>query len=113
MNAIVHPAVRLAFKKWAEAQKSNIVFNEAAIIFEIGINKNYDHVVLVTAPKELKIKRIQKRDQSTIEQIESRMKNQWTDEEKAKLTNFVINNDQNSMLVPQIVKVLSDLKIKS
>jgi dephospho-CoA kinase len=109
MNGIVHPAVRLAFKEWATGQKSKIVFNEAAIIFETGIYKNYKHVVLVTAPKDLKIKRITKRDQSTIEQIENRMKNQWTDQKKAEFTNLTINNDEQSMLIPQIVDVLNKL----
>ena len=109
MNGIVHPAVRLAFKEWATGQKSKIVFNEAAIIFETGIYKNYKHVVLVTAPKDLKIKRITKRDQSTIEQIENRMKNQWTDQKKAEFTNLTINNYEQSMLIPQIVDVLNKL----
>ena len=103
MNAIVHPAVRLAFKDWANLQNSDIVFNEAAIIFEIGIMSNYDQVVLVTAPKYLKVERLQKRDQSTIDQIEVRMNNQWSDDKKKKMTNIVINNDEKSMLIPHIL----------
>ena len=111
MNAIVHPAVRLAFKDWANLQNSDIVFNEAAIIFEIGIMSNYDQVVLVTAPKYLKVERLQKRDQSTIDQIEVRMNNQWSDDKKKKMTDIVINNDEKSMLIPQIVDVLDRLKV--
>ena len=109
MNSIVHPAVRQYFKIWTEKQKSKIVFNEAAIIFEIGIAKNYDDVILVTASKDTKIKRIQKRDKSSIQDIEKRMNNQWTDEQKKKLTEFVIDNDKNVMLLPQIDSILNKI----
>lgn len=109
MNQIVHPAVRSSFLEWTTQQSSEIVFNEAAIIFETGIYKNYDHVILVTAPKDTKLKRIQKRDQSTISDIEKRMNNQWSDEKKIPLASFVINNDDNEMLLPQITEIIKKL----
>ena len=84
MNGIVHPVVKKYFKVWVDKQKSTIVFNEAAIIFEIGNDKNYDKVILIKASKEAKIKRIQKRDNSSIIDIEKRMNNQWSDERKTK-----------------------------
>ena len=109
MNAIVHPAVRTYFDNWVKNQKASIVFNEAAIIFEIGNDKYYDNVILVAASKETKIKRIQKRDNSSKEDIEKRMKNQWSDDRKIKLADFIINNDNNVMLLPQLNKVLDKL----
>jgi dephospho-CoA kinase len=109
MNQIVHPAVRSAFKEWTNQQTSRIVFNEAAIIFETGIYKNYDHVILVTAQKETKIKRIKKRDNSTIQEIEKRMKSQWSDKQKKPLASFIINNDDHIMLLPQINKIVEQL----
>lgn len=110
MNQIVHPAVRAAFKDWTARQSSDIVFNEAAIIFETGIYKNYDHVVLVTAPKDTKLKRIQKRDNASIEDIEKRMNAQWSDEQKKSLASFIINNDNNVMLLPQINKIITQIE---
>lgn len=110
MNQIVHPAVRNAFKDWTNKQTSTIVFNEAAIIFETGIYKNYDHVILVTAPIETKIKRVQKRDSASIEDIEKRMKAQWPDEQKSPLASFIINNDDNVMLLPQINKIIAQIE---
>jgi len=109
MNAIVHPAVRRHFNKWVTQQESNIVFNEAAIIFEIGNAKHYDAVVLVKASKETKIKRIQKRDDSSPKDIEKRMNNQWSDERKSELADFSIDNNENVMLLPQINEILNKL----
>ena len=109
MNSIVHPAVKTYFNDWVAKQKSEIVFNEAAIIFEIGNDKNYDAVVLIKGSKEIKIKRIQKRDNSSIIDIEKRMNTQWSDERKSKLADYCIDNNDNIMLLPQIVNVISSL----
>jgi len=109
INEIVHPAVRRHFNKWVTQQESNIVFNEAAIIFEIGNAEHYDSVVLVKASEETKIKRIQKRDNSSLKDIEKRMNNQWSDEKKTKLADFSIDNDDNVMLLPQINEILNRL----
>ena len=109
MNQIVHPAVRAAFKDWTNQQTSTIVFNEAAIIFETGIYKNYDHVVLVTASKNTKLNRIQKRDNASVEDIEKRINAQWPDEQKTPLTSFTINNDDDVMLLPQINGILEKI----
>lgn len=109
MNQIVHPAVRTAFNIWTEQQTSKIVFNEAAILFETGIYKNYNHVVLVTAPKDTKLKRIQKRDNSSSEDIEKRMNAQWSDEQKIPLADFVIDNNDGVMLLPQINDTIKQL----
>ncbi len=109
MNGIVHPVVKKYFKVWVDKQKSTIVFNEAAIIFEIGNDKNYDKVILIKASKEAKIKRIQKRDNSSIIDIEQRMNNQWSDERKTKLADYVINNDVHVMLLPQINEIINNI----
>lgn len=109
MNAIVHPVVRQCFIDWANLQNSTIVFNEAAIIFESGIQKNYDSTLLITASENTKIKRIQLRDKSTIIEIQKRMNNQWSDERKIELADFVIVNDDDVMLLPQIIYFIEGL----
>jgi dephospho-CoA kinase len=106
VNQIVHPRVRLAFEVWTSEQKSPIVFNEAAILFETGMYKKYDKTILVCAPKSIKIKRVINRDGLSEEAIRARMNNQWTDEEKIKLTDFVIVNDDELPLLPQIDRVV-------
>lgn len=92
MNAIVHPKVGQHFKKWVSKQNSKYVIKEAAILFENGSYKDYDYIITVTAPTDLKINRLLKRDQTTENKISSIMKNQWSDEEKIKRSHFVIEN---------------------
>lgn len=92
MNAIVHPKVKVHFKKWALKQKSPYVIKEAAILFENGGYKDCDVIITVTAPKKIRMERLLKRDTTTVEKIEAIMQNQWTDEAKAKLSHYVIEN---------------------
>ena len=92
LNAIIHPAVALDFKDWQKEQDADYVIYEAAILFETGSNKNCNYTILVTAPKETRITRLQKRDDSSLAEIEARMANQWPDSRKRELANFEIIN---------------------
>ena len=103
MNSIVHPAVRLAFENWATTQKSRIVFNEAAILFEMGAYKNFDSTILVTSPASLKIKRIIARDNCTEQEARLRIQNQWADDKKIKLADYILNNNEKEPLLQQIL----------
>lgn len=106
LNEIVHPAVRKAFDNWKKEQSAPLVFNEAAILFETGTYKNYDYNILVTAPQETRIQRVQDRDNISKDQVLERMNNQWPDDKKRKLCDFEIINDGNTLLVPQVEKVI-------
>ena len=92
MNAIIHPKVASHFKRWIKKQNAPYVIKEAAILFENGSYKQCDLIITVTASKALKIDRLLKRDNTTMEKIEAIMKNQWSDEEKVKRSHFVIAN---------------------
>ena len=94
LNAIIHPEVAIHFKNWViENQNFPIVIKEAAILFESGSYKDCDKIILVTAPKEVRIQRVIKRDNLSREEIESRIANQWSEEKKEKLSDFIINNE--------------------
>ena len=93
LNRIVHPAVTAHFERWKGAQKTSYIIYEAAILFEKGGYKKCDFTILVVADRETKINRLQKRDASEISEIEARMNNQWPDEKKLKLADFVIQNE--------------------
>ncbi|MCB9223545.1 MAG: dephospho-CoA kinase [Crocinitomicaceae bacterium] len=110
MNNIVHPLVRKRFNQWALRSESPIVFNEAAILFETGAFKNFDYTILVTAPVDIKIKRTMQRDGVSKEEVIARMNAQWPDEQKIPLASFVIINDETTPLLPQIVKILDQIK---
>lgn len=92
LNRIVHPLVRKSFRSWARKQKYPYVIQEAAIIFENENQDFYDKIVLVTAPKEVRLERILKRDGSQREKVLERMDNQWPDSKKIPLADFVVNN---------------------
>lgn len=92
LNAIVHPAVGKNFDHWKEDQPTGYVVYEAAILFEKGGYRKCDKNLLITAPRQVRIRRIISRDQATPAEIEARMNNQWPDEKKAELADFIINN---------------------
>lgn len=113
LNAIVHPAVKEDFKLWLQEHKNyQYVVYEAAILFESGRYKDFDVIITVTAPEETRIERVIKRDNTTREQVLSRMKMQWNDEKRISLSNFVINNSNLKIAREEVVKILKILNIK-
>ncbi|MBK6953311.1 MAG: dephospho-CoA kinase [Crocinitomicaceae bacterium] len=110
LNQIVHPAVRKQFADWSQVQNSKFVFNEAAILFESGSYKNFSKTILVTSPTELRIERLLKRDQTSVEQIKARMANQWSDDQKIPLADFIVVNDEKVLIIPQVLEILKKLK---
>jgi len=113
LNEIVHPAVASHFEKWVKNHENHrFVIKEAAILFETGGHKFCDKTILVTAPKEVRIARVMKRDQTDKEQILKRMQHQWDDDKKASLADFIINNTDSCDLfniVSNIIKTLNNL----
>lgn len=105
LNSLVHPAVFRAFDTWINQQKSLYVIKEAAVLFESGSYKDCDFTILVTSPKSLKISRVIKRDAVTEADVLKRMDKQLSDEEKEKLADFVIANDEKQLLIPQVLEL--------
>ncbi|WP_343617751.1 dephospho-CoA kinase [Flavobacterium sp.] len=113
LNSIVHPAVKKDFESWLlEHQSYEYVIYEAAILFESGRYKECDYIITVTAPEEIRIERVLKRDNTTRENVINRMKMQWNDEKRISLSNFVINNSNLKIAREEVVEILKILKIK-
>jgi len=93
MNAIVHPKVAAHFKRWVKKQTAPYVIKEAAILFENGSYLQCDAVILVVANEEDRIQRVVKRDNSSIQKVKAIIDNQWSDERKIVLSQFVIHNN--------------------
>lgn len=94
MNAIVHPKVGAHFKKWIEKQNSIYILKEVAIIFENNLEAQYDYIITVVADESSRIERVIKRDNVTKAEVLAIIKNQLSDKEKIKRSDFVIyNND--------------------
>jgi len=105
-NAIVHPAVIDDANKWMRKhQNADYVIKEAALLFEANTYKDLDYIICVTAPTEKRIERIKQRDHLSDSEIQARMKNQWPEEEKVKLSDFVIYNNGDSPLIPQVMEI--------
>lgn len=110
LNSIVHPAVRNAFDDWCKDQQSPYVLHEAAILFESGFYKLMDKTIAVAAVESERVQRVMKRDNTSEQQVRQRISNQWTDEQRVKLADFVISNNDNELIIPQIVEI--DKKIR-
>ena len=110
LNAIVHPAVARAFEVWQQAQKAPYVIKEAAILIETGGHEQCDHVILVSAPQEVRMERVLARDGVTKEAVQARMDKQWSEDEKAKFASFKVVNDGQTPLIPQVRAIHEQLK---
>ena len=111
VNQIIHPAVRATFHKWAEIQDSPYIIHEAAILFESEFYKMMDFTILVTAPEEIRIERVMKRDGTDTKKIRERMEKQWPDSEKRKLASIELVNDDKNLIIPQIIKIDENLRL--
>lgn len=105
LNALVHPRVAVDYKQWVEEHEGNkYVLKEAALLFESGSYKELDKIILVTAPKEIRIERVLARDNHrTKEDVEKIIQNQISEEEKEAKANFIIRNNESELIVPQVV----------
>jgi dephospho-CoA kinase len=103
LNQIVHPKVRQDFEDWVLVQNAPFVIKEAAIMSRNG---GLDKIIVVNSPKDLRIKRLLKRDTHRDKsEIEKVISNQKTEKEFLEMADFVINNDENSLLIPQVLEI--------
>lgn len=105
VNAIIHPKVAQHFKRWMKKQTSPYCIKEAAILFENGGYLQCDYTILVTAPEDVRIARVQERDNVTKKQVLARMKNQWPDSVKIPLANYVIVNTDIELTKQEVKKL--------
>lgn len=112
LNDIVHPAVQLDFENFvAENQSQALIFKESAVLFESGSYKNCDATLLITAPLEERIRRVMKRDTITEEDVLNRMKNQMSDDDKAKMATYIVENNIVTEAFKSIDEILSKILI--
>lgn len=106
-NSIIHPALAERFSKWCqERDHEAFVAIDAAVLFEAGFERLVDTVITVYAPKEIRVKRVLKREHIETEQVEARMLSQMPEEEKIKRANHVIYNDGRHSLIQQVADFL-------
>lgn len=107
LNELVHPRVAKDYQEWvAEHAGYGYVVKEAALLFESGSYKQLDHVILVVAPEEMRIERVVRRDPGrSPDQVREIIAQQLSDEEKMKLADTVVLNDESRLVIPQVVEL--------
>ncbi len=106
LNNLLHPLVEKDFSDWCETHKHQpYILHEAAILFESGFDRLFDATVLVVAPLETCIQRVMNRDSISKEHVLERIENQWPQEKKLLLAQYVVTNDENMMVIPQVLRI--------
>ena len=110
INGIIHPRVKEDFRQWLRRRATcSMACIESAILIEAGFAGEVDVVVMVYAPEEIRVQRAMKRDASSRELIEKRIRSQMSDEEKRGQADFVIVNDGETPLIPQVLALITFL----
>ena len=111
LNNLVHPHTIRDFEMWAEKQSGfPYIVKEAALLYEADADKSVDRVIVVYAPEALRMERVLKRDPSrTASGIRAIMAKQMSEEEKMKRADFVVRNDESTLVIPQVVKIHNHL----
>jgi dephospho-CoA kinase len=107
LNAIVHPQVAKDFEAWTTSYvEEKYVLKEAALLFESGSYTSLDRIIVVSAPEQIRINRIRQRDTSrSIGQIHAIISRQMPEEEKLKMADDIILNDEKTMVIPQVLQI--------
>lgn len=113
LNALVHPATIRAGEEWADRQSSPYTIKEAALFFESGSAEGMDYIIGVYAPQHIRINRVMQRDGVSREEVLDRMKRQIQEEIKMRLCDFVIVNDDQRLLIPQVLELHHQFIIES
>ncbi len=108
-NALIHPAVADNFRQWYAGQDAPYVIREAAILFESGSYKDCQQIVVVTAPREMRIQRVMERNALAREEVLARMNRQWPEERKLERADFVVQNDHSQSLIKQVLRIHENL----
>ena len=111
LNQIIHPAVKIHFENWVNAQNAEFVFKETALLFELKLNESCYQSILVTADENIRIKRVMDRDGRTYREVKEIIDKQMPEAEKVKLADFVIQNNTDLESLKEFThQVLDELK---
>lgn len=105
LNSLVHPPTIRDAAEWFNRQKAAYVIKEAALLFESGSVAGLDYVIGVSAPIHLRIKRVMDRDQVTRQAVQNRLSKQINETVKMRLCDFIITNNEQEMVLPQVLSL--------
>ena len=114
LESILYPILSKRFEDWKQEKNAfPYLIKEAAVMIEKGSYKDLDKIILITAPEELRIERVMKRNDVEREFVLSRIRNQWSDEKKSKFSDFIIRNDESASLLKQVIDLHQRLLIQA
>jgi dephospho-CoA kinase len=113
LNSIVHPATKKDGEAWMQQQTSPYAIHEAALIFEAKVSERLDQVVGVSSPIELRIKRAMERDKVSSDEVLKRMEQQLDEDLKMSKCDFILVNDEQQLLIPQVLDLHEKLIVLS
>jgi dephospho-CoA kinase len=105
LNQLVHPLTILDAENWMKTQTTPYVIKEAALLFETGSASGLDYIIGVNAPLHQRIKRVMDRDGATREEVLNRLNRQISEDIKMKLCDFLITNNEQELLIPQVLEL--------
>ena len=109
LNSFVHPATIADAQQWFAQQKAPYVIKEAALLFESGTAEGLDKIIGVQAPETIRLKRVMDRDGVAAEEVKRRMNNQIEETIKMRLCDFIINNNEQQAVLPQVLQLHEQL----
>lgn len=110
LNAIIHPAVRQQFETWLAQQKTAFIVREAAILFESNTHQDCAHTITVEADEALRIARVMRRGNQNEAEVRARMARQWGREQRVAIADFVLENDHEHAVIPQVLEIITEIK---
>jgi dephospho-CoA kinase len=107
LNALVHPRVGVDFDQWVKNHSQHhYVLKEAALLFEANSDRNLDKVIVVTAPEDMRIRRVLTRDSHrTVEQLKAIVEKQMPEHVKQERADYIIVNDESVLVIPQVLQL--------
>lgn len=105
LNQLVHPLTIKDAREWMNRQTASYIVKEAALLFETGSAEGLDYIIGVWSPVDLRIKRVMDRDGLTRDEILARANRQIDEEIKIKLCDFVITNNEQELVIPQVLEL--------
>ncbi len=105
LNSLTHPVTIRDAEEWMSQQTTPYIIKEAALLFESGAAEKLDYVIGVYAPQHIRVKRVMDRDNLPVEEVMKRISRQIDEEMKMKLCNFVITNNDQQLVIPQVLEL--------
>ena len=110
LNSLTHPATINAANEWIALQKGPYIIKEAALLFESDAHKHLDAIIGVSSPIALRMKRVMQRDNLTEEDVQKRINRQMDEAEKMRRCDYIIHNDESTLLIPQVLALDKKLR---